>query len=161
MCQARREFINAKSVTTNDCESEYRTRIGCMPIRLQTKTNTQLANHRGSVLEMTETASASSPEVEKDREGAQAAKALDSVTDLVPEKQLDANRVKAAMEAMAAAQKADKEAQRRREKELAAVRIQGDHVDVIAGEFEVDKRAAERRLRECGGDVVAALKSFL
>eukprot|EP00803_Ostreobium_quekettii_P010885 evm.model.scf_2240.2 EVM.evm.TU.scf_2240.2 scf_2240:8489-8824(-) len=106
-------------------------------------------------------ASGSSPEAKKDREGAQAAKALDSVTDLVPEKQLDAARVKQAMEAMAAAQKADKEAQRLRERELAAVKIKGEHVELIACEFEIDKKVAERRLRECGGDVVAALKSFL
>ena len=104
---------------------------------------------------------ASSSQESKDREGAEAAKALDKVTDLVPEKQLDANRVKQAMTALAAAQKADKEAQRKRERELAAVKIQWSHVDVIATEFEIDKRIAERRLRECGGDVVAALKSFL
>jgi NACalpha-BTF3-like transcription factor len=35
-----------------------------------------------------------------------------------------------------------------------------DDVDVIATEMEVDKKLAERRLREHGGDLAAALKSF-
>ena len=48
-----------------------------------------------------------------------------------------------------------------REKELAAVKISKEDVDVIASEFEVDKKLAERRLREHKGDLVAALKSFL
>lgn len=65
------------------------------------------------------------------------------------------------MAAMAAAQKANKEAQRKREKELAAVKIKRVHVELICKEFEIDERLAERRLRECKADVVEALKSFL
>lgn len=49
----------------------------------------------------------------------------------------------------------------RREKELAAVKINKDDVDVIVAEIEVDKKLAERRLRECNGNLVDALKSFL
>jgi NACalpha-BTF3-like transcription factor len=37
---------------------------------------------------------------------------------------------------------------------------QGD-IDVIAAEAEVDKKLAERRLREQDGSLVEALKSFL
>jgi NACalpha-BTF3-like transcription factor len=48
-----------------------------------------------------------------------------------------------------------------REKELAAVKINKEDVDVIATEFEVDKKAAERRLREHNGVLMDALKSFL
>jgi NACalpha-BTF3-like transcription factor len=34
-------------------------------------------------------------------------------------------------------------------------------IDLLAAEAEVDKKAAERRLRECGGSLVEALKSYL
>ena len=41
------------------------------------------------------------------------------------------------------------------------MKISSDDVDVIASEFEVDKKKAELRLREHGGDVIAALESML
>lgn len=65
------------------------------------------------------------------------------------------------MSELAAARQADKEAARQREKELAAVKINKEDVDVIALEFELDKKVAERRLREHKGDLKEALKSFL
>lgn len=49
----------------------------------------------------------------------------------------------------------------RRERELASVKISQDDVDVLAAEFEVDKKVAERRLREHQGVLKAALQSFL
>eukprot|EP00775_Hariotina_reticulata_P013675 gene13675-13797_t len=79
----------------------------------------------------------------------------------VPEKQLDENKVKQAMAALAASQKADKEAQIKREKELAAVKVLQADIDVIATEAEVDKKTAERRLREHNGNLINALRSFL
>ena len=48
-----------------------------------------------------------------------------------------------------------------RERELAAVKVAAADIDVIATEAEVDKKLAERRLREHGGDLLEALKSFL
>ena len=48
-----------------------------------------------------------------------------------------------------------------REKELAAVQINSGDVDVISSEFALDKKVAERRLREMKGDLEAALKSYL
>lgn len=48
-----------------------------------------------------------------------------------------------------------------REKELAGVKCSKEDVDVIVLECEVDKKAAERRLREHNGNLTAALKSFL
>ena len=65
------------------------------------------------------------------------------------------------MQALTSNQKASKEAQVQREKELAAVKINKEDVDVIANEFEMDKKAAERRLRENGGDLEKALQSLL
>ena len=49
----------------------------------------------------------------------------------------------------------------RRERELAAVKVDAADVDLLAAEAEVDKKQAERRLRECGGSLVEALKSYL
>jgi NACalpha-BTF3-like transcription factor len=48
-----------------------------------------------------------------------------------------------------------------REKDLAGVKIDAKHVKIIATEFEIDAKTAERRLREHRGDIVAALGSFL
>lgn len=49
----------------------------------------------------------------------------------------------------------------RRERELAAVKVTQADIDVIAAEAEVDKKLAERRLREHIGSLAEALKSFL
>jgi NACalpha-BTF3-like transcription factor len=47
------------------------------------------------------------------------------------------------------------------EKELAAVKVTQADIDVIATEAEVDKKLAERRLREHNGNLLEALRSFL
>jgi NACalpha-BTF3-like transcription factor len=47
------------------------------------------------------------------------------------------------------------------ERELASVKISKEDVEVLAEQVEVDAKAAERRLRECGGDLGKALRSFL
>ena len=60
-----------------------------------------------------------------------------------------------------ASQRASKEAQLAHEKELAAVKINKEDVDVIAIEFEMDKKMAERKLREHGGRLQDALKALL
>lgn len=48
-----------------------------------------------------------------------------------------------------------------REKELASVRVSAADIDLILTEVEVDHKAADRRLREHGGNIHLALKSFL
>ena len=48
-----------------------------------------------------------------------------------------------------------------RERELAAVKVAKEDIELIASEYEIDRKAAERRLRECRGDLRAALQSFL
>lgn len=48
-----------------------------------------------------------------------------------------------------------------REKELAAVKINAADVDIIANELELDKKVAERTLREHKGDAVAAIRHLL
>lgn len=57
--------------------------------------------------------------------------------------------------------KAEKEAEAARLKELAKVKIDQKDVALIVQEIEVEKKAAEMRLREHGGDVVAALRSYV
>ncbi|CAM9004171.1 unnamed protein product [Rhodiola kirilowii] len=56
---------------------------------------------------------------------------------------------------------ADRNAMRLREKELAAVKINPLDVDIIANELELDKKVAERTLREHKGDAVAAIRHLL
>lgn len=91
----------------------------------------------------------------------QQSKALDSLTDHVEDRQLDSNRVQQAMASIAADAVADRNAQRLREKELASVKINAADVEVIANELELDKKVAERTLREHKGDAVAAIRSLL
>jgi len=57
--------------------------------------------------------------------------------------------------------KQQKAAEAARLKELMAVKISQEDVATIVSEIEVEKKAAEMRLREHGGDVVAARKSYV
>lgn len=76
-------------------------------------------------------------------------------------KAVDASQVKAAMAKLAEAEAAAQEARRARERELAAVKVVAADVDLIAAEFEMDRKRAERALREAGGDVKKALTALL
>ncbi|KAG5559820.1 uncharacterized protein LOC131315919 [Rhododendron vialii] len=91
----------------------------------------------------------------------QQSKALDKLTDHVEDRQLDSTRVQEAMASISAAKEADLNAMRMREKELAAVKINAAEVDIIAIELELDKKVAERTLREHKGDAVAAIRYLL
>ncbi|RWW49825.1 hypothetical protein BHE74_00043966, partial [Ensete ventricosum] len=66
-----------------------------------------------------------------------------------------------AMAALASSKEADWNAMRMREKELAAVKINPIDVEIIANELELDKKIAERTLREHKGDAVAAVRYLL
>ena len=48
-----------------------------------------------------------------------------------------------------------------RDKQLAAVKVSKEDVAIIAAEFELDTKTADRRLREHSGSLVEALQSFL
>ncbi|KAB5544641.1 hypothetical protein DKX38_012753 [Salix brachista] len=82
----------------------------------------------------------------------QQSKALDKLTDRVEDRQLDSNRVQEAMASISASSEADANAMRLREKELAAVKINA---------ADLDKKVAERTLRELKGDAVAAIRHLL
>nr|CAB3492590.1 unnamed protein product [Digitaria exilis]CAB3497575.1 unnamed protein product [Digitaria exilis] len=88
----------------------------------------------------------------------QQSKALDKLTDHVEDRQLDSSR---AMAAIASSKVADWNAMKLREKELAAVKINPTDVEIIANELELDKKIAERTLREHKGDAVAAVRFLL
>ncbi|XP_062212915.1 uncharacterized protein LOC133913712 [Phragmites australis] len=91
----------------------------------------------------------------------QQSKALDKLTDRVEDRQLDSSRVQSAMAALASSKEADWNAMRLREKELASVKINPTDVEIIANELELDKKIAERTLREHKGDAVAAIRFLL
>ncbi|KAK9084363.1 hypothetical protein Scep_030834 [Stephania cephalantha] len=91
----------------------------------------------------------------------QQSKAFDKLTDRVEDRQLDSSRVQTAMASIAASADADWNAMRLREKELSAVNINPADVDIIANELELDKKVAERTLREHKGDAVAAIRHLL
>lgn len=41
------------------------------------------------------------------------------------------------------------------------MKVSKEDIDLIAEEYEIDRKKAELRLRECKGDLKAALHSFL
>nr|XP_043627509.1 huntingtin-interacting protein K [Erigeron canadensis] len=92
----------------------------------------------------------------------QQSKALDKLTDHHHvDDQLDSTRVQEAMASISASKQADLDAMRLRDKELAAVKINPAEVDIIASELELDKKVAERALREHKGDAVAAIRHLI
>mmetsp|Transcript_3923 Transcript_3923/g.11410 ORF Transcript_3923/g.11410 Transcript_3923/m.11410 type:complete len:110 (+) Transcript_3923:233-562(+) len=97
----------------------------------------------------------------KDRESAAAAASLDKLTDHVEEREVDVSKAQNAMNKLAEAQTAAKEQQQARDRQLRQVKVSAGDVELIAVEFEVDKKRAELRLREHDGDVKGALRSFL
>ncbi|KAK1425955.1 hypothetical protein QVD17_14622 [Tagetes erecta] len=101
--------------------------------------------------------------IEDSKDLQQQSKALDKLTDHVQEedRHLDSTRVQQAMASIAASKEADLNAMRLREKELAAVKINAAEVDIIANQLELDKKVAERTLREHKGDAVAAIRHLL
>ena len=90
-------------------------------------------------------------------------KALGSLTDKVEERQMSNSQdLQEAMARLIAEEEERAKALRLREKELAAVKLNDPaDVDLVASELELDKKVAERRLREHGGDVLQALRTFV
>ena len=76
-------------------------------------------------------------------------------------KAADTTKIQTAMAALVAQKTAALEAQKQKDKELAAVKVNQEDIDVIATEFELDRKTAERRLREAKGDVKMALETLI
>lgn len=83
--------------------------------------------------------------------------AMEKLTDLVEEKQMDENKMKAAFQALHKQEEADKEAERLLEKKLAAVKVSKDEVALVAQEMTISTQQADRKLREADGDIVECL----
>ncbi|KAI3909252.1 hypothetical protein MKW92_051301 [Papaver armeniacum] len=99
--------------------------------------------------------------VEDSKDLQQQNKAFDKLTDLAQERTLNLSRAQEAVASIAASSEADLNARKLREKELAAVKINAADKDIIANELEIDKKVAERTLREHKGDAVAAIRHLL
>lgn len=102
-----------------------------------------------------------------DAEQAKASSALDALSarDMVEEQQLCAAALPTTSSAVARALAVEEErarVARARDRDLAAVKLAnpGD-VDLLAQQTDGDRRAAERTLREHGGDLAAALQHFV
>lgn len=97
-----------------------------------------------------------------DRVAGEEGKALDALTDHVEDKpQVSTTSGSEAAARLLAGEQERAKAAAAREKELAAVKLNPTDIDLVAAELELDKKAAERRLRENGGDVDAALRSYV
>ena len=98
-----------------------------------------------------------------DKTAGEQGKALGSLTDKVEERQMSNSQdLQEAMARLIAEEEERATALRLREKELAAVKLNDPaDVDLVASELELDKKVAERRLREHGGDVLQALRTFV
>mmetsp|Transcript_9697 Transcript_9697/g.16835 ORF Transcript_9697/g.16835 Transcript_9697/m.16835 type:complete len:112 (-) Transcript_9697:398-733(-) len=89
------------------------------------------------------------------------AKDLERVTDYAEEKELDTAKVSKAMSELQKAHQAEQEAQAAKERELAAVVISKDDVELLERELEITKLEAERLLREHKGNAVSAIRAFI
>ncbi|KAI9981690.1 hypothetical protein PInf_009447 [Phytophthora infestans] len=87
--------------------------------------------------------------------------AMEKLTDLVEEKQMDENKMKAAFQALHKQEEADKEAERLLEKKLAVVKVSKEDVALVAQEMEISTQQADRKLREVDGDVVKCLSALI
>lgn len=87
--------------------------------------------------------------------------AMEKLTDLVEEKQMDENKMKEAFQALRKQEEADKEAERLMEKKLSAVKVSKDDVALVAQEMEITTQQADRKLREADGDVVKCLQTLI
>ncbi|KAJ8904918.1 hypothetical protein NDN08_001432 [Rhodosorus marinus] len=101
------------------------------------------------------------PEKDKDRETAKSNKDLGKVTDFVAEREVDAEKFRHAITGILDSSSKDNAEKVKREKELAAVKINSEDVEVIMKEFDMDRASSERCLREQSGNLVDALRTLV
>lgn len=92
---------------------------------------------------------------EQNRVRAKATGDLDKVTDYVEEREMDTVQVADSMRAMLGKSSVSKKDAA--EKELLNVKVQEADVVLIVDELDLERREAERALRQARGDVVKAL----
>mmetsp|Transcript_7512 Transcript_7512/g.14256 ORF Transcript_7512/g.14256 Transcript_7512/m.14256 type:complete len:187 (+) Transcript_7512:99-659(+) len=96
-------------------------------------------------------------EVQTKGTGKDQSRAYNHLTSYVADREMDTNKVQDAMRKLAESSRQEAERQAERDRELAKVVIKPEDVQVIANQFELEKKKAERILREHDGDVVKAL----
>mmetsp|Transcript_17678 Transcript_17678/g.45695 ORF Transcript_17678/g.45695 Transcript_17678/m.45695 type:complete len:113 (-) Transcript_17678:411-749(-) len=102
------------------------------------------------------------PEKQPTGEGGKQTKDLDTVTDYVEAREMDASKVQEAMAMLADGDAGEEsKADAAREKELASIKVDSAHVTVLMEQYELPKEDAERKLREARGDLVVALTALL
>merc|ERR1711907_255228 len=82
---------------------------------------------------------------------------IEKVTDYAEEKEMDTGAVADELKEIQAAEAADAKLQEERERELAAVKVAKEDVEVVAHEMALIPDVAERALRENKGDLKATL----
>lgn len=99
-----------------------------------------------------------------DRASGEQGKALERITDLVEDVaaanlSTNAQSVQEALQRLLASEQERVKAALARDKELVAVKVAPEDVDLVACELELDRKVAERKLRENGGDVARTLRA--
>ncbi|KAJ1527944.1 hypothetical protein ONE63_007877 [Megalurothrips usitatus] len=86
---------------------------------------------------------------------------LEKVTDFMEEKEISASKfLEGALTDIGAQREREVALKREREVELSKVSIKKDDVELIVREMEITRILAERKLRECRGNVVEALQAL-
>eukprot|EP00004_Rigifila_ramosa_P016768 TRINITY_DN4013_c0_g1_i1.p1 TRINITY_DN4013_c0_g1~~TRINITY_DN4013_c0_g1_i1.p1 ORF type:complete len:111 (-),score=41.31 TRINITY_DN4013_c0_g1_i1:23-355(-) len=88
-------------------------------------------------------------------------KALNKLTEVGAERELDAASMQASLSSVMQLSEKQKQAAAERERELAKVQLTAGDVQVLSAEFELTAAAAERILREHKGDMASALQFLL
>ena len=101
-----------------------------------------------------------------DRASGEQGKALERVTDVVDDNatanlSTNAKTVQEALQRLLASEQERAKSVLAREKECAAVKVEPTDVDIVALELEVDRKAAERKLREHGGNLQETLRAHV
>jgi len=93
--------------------------------------------------------------------GGEERKGLNAMQSFIAERELDEQRVVEAEAKVAELTRRMDEEERVTNARLAAVEVNREDVEVLKREFNLDDKAAERRIRECGGDALKAIHVLL
>ncbi|ETW04062.1 hypothetical protein H310_04442 [Aphanomyces invadans] len=105
------------------------------------------------------------PVVEEDKSKAEEASAMNNMNagddDKDGKDDVDVGSLRKLLTSLKAQEEQDKEATAKREKELAAIKVNKDDVALLASELLLTPAQAERKLREAHGDLHGCLKAAL
>ncbi len=81
--------------------------------------------------------------------------------DVTTEKDLDVDTMKHMLATLKGQEEADKLVAQKRDKELAAIKVNKEDVTFVATEMNIPQAFAQRRLQEANGDMYSCLKSLI